>query len=265
MPPPALPLWAVDLAQQFGMQVPTWGFSGSPLVVGDRVYVQGNEAAALAAFDLFSGQAAWQVAGKPLAYASLMPTDDNQLIVGVSQDGYFARNAENGDLVWSFQPEYSGDFGVPSPVLFKGGVVFASENNGIQLIGRTKEAWEDRAKAIDDRLIPDSHTPVSVRDTLLVAYDGVHALDLKNGLVERWSVGGAKVTTYASLIASADRALATTEAGGQLLMEIATGKVLDERSLTDQRLTVLSHPAVCQDRLIVRVGQELRCYRFTSR
>ena len=66
-------------------------------------------------------------------------------------------------------------------------------------------------------------------------------------------------------IASENRALVTTEAGELLLFDIlgAEPTLLDWRKLsTSGKLTILSHPAVVEDKIVIRVQDEIHCYRF---
>ncbi|MCG8650391.1 MAG: PQQ-like beta-propeller repeat protein [Pirellulales bacterium] len=257
-------LWRVDLQKRFKVSLPTWGFSGSPLVLNDQVFVQVGKDSALAAIDLYSGETLWQVPGRAAAYSSLMPARGGKWIIGSDQVGYFARRAVDGSLVWSYEPEIEGDFGVPSPVIGKDHLIFTSENNGVQLIPIVAGRPQSGPAALVDSLIPDSHTPVAVQGRLLVAYDGLHALDLNNNLEELWSVAGDHIRGYASVIASGRHALVTTEDANLLLVRIdgSQGKLVDQRRLSNQNLAVLSHPAIAADRLLVRVGREVRCYRL---
>ncbi len=259
-----VPLWRIDLAQEFAASVPTWGFSASPLVVGDHLFVQVSGDASLVAIDMINGQTQWQVKGAEPAYASMMLDIDGKTILGVDQDGYFARSSKGGELLWSLEPEISGDFGVPSPVVFDAGVVFTGENNGVQLIGRQGDSLAKSRAALNDLLIPDSHTPVLVDETLLVAYDGLHGLDVTDDLAERWSIGESIITTYASIIASPNRVLVMTEEGVLALFEFDDhkAKLLDKQTIASSKSAVLSHPVVVGDRLLVRLGNVVRCFRL---
>ncbi len=259
-------LWKVDLASRFNAPVPTWGFSGSPLVIDETIYLQIAKESSLVAIDLFSGQTRWQVAGKTAAYASLMPMGDGKTIVGVDESGYFARRAGDGAPVWSYQPEISGDFGVPTPVPYAGGVIFTSENNGVQLIKTARGTLAERPTAINDLLIPDTHTPVLVGEQLLVAHEGLHSLDVSAGLREKWSIADSVITSYASVIASNNRAIVTTEEGQWLLFEFDDDsvKLLDQKTIASTNIAVLSHPAIVGDKLLLRTGKDVRCFQLAD-
>ena len=54
------PLWALDALKATGCQPLEWGQASSPLIVGDRVFVQGGDGGARVAVDKNDGQVAWQ-------------------------------------------------------------------------------------------------------------------------------------------------------------------------------------------------------------
>jgi outer membrane protein assembly factor BamB len=258
-------LWSADVRRRFEAPLPTWGFSASPLVIDGVILLPLGNESPLVALDLLSGETRWRVAAGASAYASLMPIGEN-MIAGVSEDGYFLRRRDDGSSVWSYESEFSGDFGVPSPVVGQHGAIFSGENNGVLWFKDLLKERADQASAVDERLIPDSHTPVVVGDQLLVAHDGLHSLNLREALSESWSIAGDMITGYASIIASADRALVTTEGGKLLLVDLGDnpGKLLDQQMMTEDRHSLLSHPAILGDRLLVRVKSEVRCYRLPS-
>jgi outer membrane protein assembly factor BamB len=264
-PSSGVPLWTLDFKQAFDAEIPTWGFSGSPLVIDSQILVQVASDPALIALDLFTGEIRWRVTGQPAAYSSLMPIHQGTEVIGVSEEGYFVRNAPDGRLLWSVAPEHSGDFGVPAPVLGAHGVIFTSENNGVQLFASKSKTLAKQVSSVNPLVTPDSHTPVLVGNQLLVAYDGVRGLNVDEGLTESWSVAEDSVRAYASIIASHDRALVTTEAGEWLLLGLdrsAKSRVLDQQTLSRDKVRVLSHPAVHRDLVFIRVGSEIRCYRL---
>ena len=258
-------LWSVELSEHLGGEELTWGFSGSPLIMNERVYVQVGESASLLVVDLYGGQIVDAFSGSPTVYSSLVPIQigEEMVVAGTDADGYFVRRITDGSIVWSHQPELSGDFGVPSPVVIPGGLVYVGENNGVQLFHRTSNGFTAKPIAINDSLIPDSHTPVAIGDKLLVAFDGFHCLSIDHELRKEWSVAESLITGYASIIASPSRALVTTEGGELLLFDTRDkGKLIDQTKLSKEKAKLLSHPAIVSDQLLIRVGSELRCYKL---
>ena len=252
-------LWSVDLPRTYGLPMTDWGFCGSPLVDNQTVYLQVAESPSLVALDLFDGKLRWTMDEQPAAYSSLVLSDDGQSLFGVSVNGYFECDVQDGRLRWSANREISGDFGVPAPVLVDGGVAFIGENNGVLY----KPTKSDRLKVVDDILLPDSHTPVAVGNDLLIAFDGIHRVRLPDGK-RIWSSPTSIAEGYASLIASPERAMVIDQQGEVFLVDLETGALLDQASLSLQETRVLSHPAIAEGRMWVRVGKEIRCYSMSG-
>ena len=76
-------LWRVNVKDQGGVE-PRWGFASSPLVVGDRVFVQAGGSARTIAYDKTSGEVVWK-SGDGLAgyaaFATYQAAEQTQLIV----------------------------------------------------------------------------------------------------------------------------------------------------------------------------------------
>src|SRR5579884_3557701 len=64
-------LWQVDVLKKFGVAVPRFGVTCSPLVVGDRVLAAvGGKGSAVVAFDAANGEVAWKALDGPISTAS---------------------------------------------------------------------------------------------------------------------------------------------------------------------------------------------------
>lgn len=249
-----LTIWRRSLATDFDLQITEWGFCASPLIVGDLVIVPVGEEPCVVAVDLYNGQTRWRVDGAAAGYASPVKSQNGKTFFGVDVDGYHERRIDDGTLVWSRRRQYDGDFGVPSPALFgRDEVIFLGENNGL-LVRRG-----DGLQTLDDALIADTHTPVVIDGDVIVAHDGVHRIDGKNGS-RKWSVAGDVVTGYASIICDRNHTLVTTDRAECLLLDNVDGTIKHRANLTDQAMRTLSHPAIVGERFYVVVGNELRCY-----
>ncbi|MEO1523918.1 MAG: PhnD/SsuA/transferrin family substrate-binding protein [Planctomycetota bacterium] len=258
--------WQVDLAKKLGESLPTWGFCCSPLLIENTLYLQLGAKQTLVAVDSKSGSIDWSAIGRPSAYSSLMPMkfQGKDLLVGIDRIGYFIRSASDGKYLWLAKRKYSGDFGVPAPVIQGTTILFTGENNGLELFDLASIASEtptEGPQVANDALLPDSHTPVIAGDQVLVAHEGLHALDLE-GLEARWSIAEDKIHSYAAIIASSNRALVATENNELLLVDTKQGELLDSIVLAEGVGPLLSHPAIANNHLLIRVGQEIRCYQL---
>lgn len=246
-------LWQRRLTDTFGVPAPTWGFSATPLIIGEQIVAPVADQPTVVSLDLYTGRLRWRASGPPATYASPVAAGDGATFYGVDAVGYHRRRIDDGTLVWSAERPIEGDFGVPSPVVLDGGVVFVGENNGLMGLR------DGRLRELDDELIPDAHTPVPIDDHVIVAHDGLHRIDSVTG-EKVWSTADDWVTGYASVIASPDRALVVTEDAVAGLFDVGDGRELGRVSLSEQSTRLLSHPAISGGRLYIVVGREMRCY-----
>jgi outer membrane protein assembly factor BamB len=253
-------LWTLDLAKQYSLPIPTWGFCGTPLVHEQTIYLQVAVNPTLIAVDLFDGSIQWEVDGNEAAYSSLVLSTDGKSLFGVDSEGYFERRLKDGSIQWSAKRPYSGDFGVPAPIVLNRGVAFIGENNGLAF--RSNDS--DELVPIDEDLLPDSHTPVGLGSDVLIAFEGLHRVSTE-GKNRVWSASPELAEGYVALIASDERLIAFDQAGKIVLADCQTGKILDQAKLAEEKLRTLSHPAIVGTTLWIRAGRELRSYEMSSR
>ena len=254
-------LWTKNLVRDLGGTMPEWGYAASPLLIGETLIVQpGGPETSLVGLDCYSGDLLWQAAGKEAAYASLIPNSltNPAFIAGLDVEGVCGWDLK-GKLLWKLKPDVDGDFGVPSPVLTKQGLVASSENNGTRLY-----PWEakqqhptETAIAHQPKANPNSHTPIVVGDHLIVAGRRLECYDLENDLQLLWSVFDRDLKGYVSLLATEQRILACTQNGTLLLLSPQSGEILGRLSLTDRPVRLLAHPAIVGNQLYVRVHDRL--------
>ena len=98
-------VWEVDFPVTFESQVPRWGFSVSPLILGDMVYVEtgGGEGEFFACFDKRTGERKWLgLDGQPSYLTPLIVTLDGvtQFVI-VRFNGEVISLDESGKQLWS--------------------------------------------------------------------------------------------------------------------------------------------------------------------
>src|SRR5262249_48716772 len=111
--------WSRDLAADAGTKTPLWGFSSSPLVVGNRVVVfaGGDSDRTLLAYDTDSGEPGWSAAAGKVSYSSaqLAPVGGATQLLFVSDQGLSAFDPSSGALLWESRPP-AGNPGLPRAV-----------------------------------------------------------------------------------------------------------------------------------------------------
>jgi outer membrane protein assembly factor BamB len=260
-----LNIWKKDLVKEYDAPLPTWGFSGTPLVVDDALIVQaGSRAANLVAFDLETGKERWRSGNQKIAYSSFVHCSPHGIsqVVGYDEKSIGGWDLETGKRLWTITPENSGDFNVPTPMIRDDEMWLISENNGLRRYRFIDGVAQPKPDAIQPDLLPDSHTPILIGTRIYVAYDGLHALDASS-LETLWSSDAEHLMGYASLLGDEERLLMLTQSGSLTLFDVKDSKPqqLGTVSLgTD--IDFQSHPAICENRFYVRVGKSLACFEF---
>ena len=100
-------LWSVNVVSQFGGVTPYWGYSESPLIVGDRIILNaGGRRASIVAINKANGQTIWQQHSDEAGYSSpmLLRTGSLQQVVFFTGQRGLAVDPRDGRLLWTLQP-----------------------------------------------------------------------------------------------------------------------------------------------------------------
>ena len=257
-----VPLWRVSLISRFGVDLPTWGFCGTPVVAADRVITPLSDRTPIAAVDLFSGATVWTADDGAAAYASpIIDPHNGESVYLVDAAGPVARRISDGGVRWRYTLPIKGDFGVPTAVPVGDRIFFIGENNGLIVCDAASRATNaDLWRVVDDTLLPDSHTPTPVGDDVVVAFEGVHRVAADGRRL--WSAAEDAVNGYAATISDASVVWVWTEDALMLSIDAATGRELDRWVGDPRRVRTLSHPAIAAGWLYIVIDQELRAYQL---
>jgi outer membrane protein assembly factor BamB len=125
-------IWRTDLTQEFRGSIPEWGYSESPLVVGDRIIVSaGASNASIVALDKMTGAVLWRSPGDRAAYASPVVAR----VGSVTQAVFFSDrrtlgvDVRDGRVLWSYPRVSNGTANIATPVV-TGNRVFVSSDYG---------------------------------------------------------------------------------------------------------------------------------------
>ena len=122
----------MNVVQQFGGSTPYWGYSESPLIVGDRIVINaGGRRSALVAVNKATGAALWQQPGDEAGYSSpmLLRTGSLQQVVFFTAERGLAVDPRDGRLLWSYDRAANGTANIATPIV-RGNRVFLSSDYG---------------------------------------------------------------------------------------------------------------------------------------
>jgi outer membrane protein assembly factor BamB len=125
-------IWTVNLVQKFGGNNPYWGYSESPLIVGDRILVNaGGSRASIVAISKADGSTLWQQHNDGAGYSSpmLMRTGSLNQVIFFTDSRALAVDPRDGRLLWSYNKANNGTANVATPIV-KGTRVFVSSDYG---------------------------------------------------------------------------------------------------------------------------------------
>lgn len=133
----------------FKENTPEWGYSGSPLIIGEKLIV--NVGTAGAAFDKASGKLLWSTGKLLSGYSTHVPFNvgSEQYLAVFGAKGAHAVALNDGKLQWSYSFETSYDVNAADPII-SGNKVFISSgyNRGAALFefagNKTTKIWENK-------------------------------------------------------------------------------------------------------------------------
>jgi len=125
-------IWSLNLVKSFGGVNPSWGYSESPLIVGDRLLVNaGGNRSSIVAVNKADGQTLWQQHNDEAGYSSpmLLRTGSLPQVVFFTGSRVLAVDPRDGRLLWSYAKASNNTANVATPIV-RGTKVFVSSDYG---------------------------------------------------------------------------------------------------------------------------------------
>ena len=146
------PVWSKDLVKDFGGEMPTWGYSGSPLLMGDKLIVEaGGKGSSVIALNKNTGQLLWKAGddiagyGSPIAFEPVAGTG----VAFFNGVGLVIRHQSDGTEIARYPWKTQYNVNAATPVVFGNQVFIASGyGRGCTLLnfGRAglSKVWESK-------------------------------------------------------------------------------------------------------------------------
>lgn len=118
-------IWERQLNRKLGFALPTWHFSGSPLVLGDRLIL--NVGSACVAFNKRTGELIWENGKDMCGYSTPVPAkvDGHECVVFCGADSIMGVRIVDGKLLWRY-PFFNKHKATTADVIVDNDEVFAS-------------------------------------------------------------------------------------------------------------------------------------------
>lgn len=258
--------WTRQIADDAKTTVPMWGYSGSPLIVGDLVivYASGGEKG-LAAYHATNGEPAWTAPTGALGYSSpqLISIDGENQVLSFDDGGVIAVDPASGTVRWRHDAPSHGWRAVQPHLFGDRQVLFGSEDLGLVLVDLTKAAqtWTAAQRWTTKNLKP-AYNDFVVLDDSIYGFDGgiFSCVDAKTG-ERRWK-GGHYGHGQVLLLADQRLLLVLSETGEVVLLAANPQRLEELGKFQALEGKTWNNPAVAHGRLYVRNDQEMACYEL---
>jgi outer membrane protein assembly factor BamB len=122
-------LWKHDAVAEFGAKVPEWGFAGSPVIDGDRlfVHVAAEKNGCMMAFDRQTGKELWRSLPDPAGYCTpvVIEAKSGKQLVFWTPENIHGLDPATGRSLWKVP--YKVTYGVSiAPPIFRDDIVFVT-------------------------------------------------------------------------------------------------------------------------------------------
>jgi outer membrane protein assembly factor BamB len=256
-------VWSRNPATDTGTELPDWGFSSSPLVVGDVVMVAAS--GKLAAYDLATGAPRWvgpTPSGSGYSSPHLLTIDGVPQVLLLSGAGATSVTPADGKLLWEHpwkgvpivQPAVTADGDVLISVDDRGGVRRLAVAHGPG--GWTvKERWTSIGLKpyFNDFVVHEGHA---------FGFDGSYlaCMDVEDGK-RKWK-GGRYGRGQLVLLPDQDLLLVLSEQGELALVRATTDQFTELARIPAIEGKTWNHPVLAGDILLVRNSEEMAAFRL---
>jgi outer membrane protein assembly factor BamB len=265
-------VWHLNLATDLGGGVPGWGYSESPLVLGDWLIVTpGGKNGTLAALDKKTGKPVWRSTGmtEGAQYSSPVVAElaGVRQIVQMANKNVFGVRADTGALLWTYAKANNGTANVCTPVPWKDHV-FASSDYGVGggLVQIAADGAGCKAEEVYfEKRMANHHGGIVRVDDHLYGFGngGLICMDFLTGKIA-WSN---RSVNKGSLV-FADGMLYCLGEGYQVALVEANPKEYKEHGrfkIDNLGRPSWAHPVVAGGRLFIRNQQRLAAYDIKAR
>jgi len=254
-------IWSRNVANETNTKIPFWGFSSSPLVVGDIVIVAA--AGQLVAHETANGNRRWVGPAAGGSYSSPhLVTINGVAQVLMTSDGRLTSVAlADGKQLW--QHEWNANSIVQPALTADGNVLITSQEAGIRRISLTNNAgaWSVAERWTSNGLKPYFNDFV-VHKGHAFGFDGriLSCVDLNDGQ-RKWK-GGRYGNGQLVLLPDQDLLLVLSEEGELALVQAKNDQFTELAKFPAIQGKTWNHPVLVGDLLLVRNAEEMAAFRL---
>lgn len=260
-------IWSRNAAADTKQKTPGWGFSGSPLVVGDVLIVAASSA--IAGYDLATGNPRWFGPTGSAGYSSphLLTIGGVEQVVFTTGKAAVSVAPADGQVLW--QHNYPSDSIVQPAITADGDVLLGSGSGMATAVGVLRIAvqngpsgWTSKEVWLSDGLNPYFNDFVVHKDHAY-GFDSnvITCIDLKNGQL-KWE-GGRYGHGQMVVLADQDLLVVISEEGEVALVKATPDQFTEVSRFKAIEGKTWNHPVLVGDTLLVRNSEEMAAYRVS--
>ena len=255
-------LWSHDFVEEFDSNIPTWGFSSSPLVEGNLIIAEagGKNGKAIVAFDKISGDVVWTTHTDEVGYSSPIPVDFGGVrqIIFLTSRTLLSVAPEDGQIYWKYSwPE---GINIATPIFIPDDKIFisASYDKGAVLLRMTADGDRIGIEEVWKSRVMKNHFNSSVlQGDYLYGFDNaiLTCIEVDTG-VEQWRQRG---FGKGSLLLAEGYLIILGEGGKLALAEATPGEYREKThfQLFDDKCWTV--PTLAGRKLYLRTQKEMVC------
>jgi outer membrane protein assembly factor BamB len=261
-------VWGCDLLQKFGGKPPEYGYSASPVVMGNMLVVvagagKGNS---LVAFDKANGNVLWTALDDKIGYSTPceVTIDGVRQIIVLMGEAIVGISPADGKEYWRQEWKTELDANVATPIVSKNQLFISTGySTGCAVFSLSAKGGKPSAKKLWANKEMKNYFSTSVLlDGFLYGFNNnkLTCLDFRTGKT-RWKTGGfnrgSLLAADGKLIIYGDQGiLALAEISPDAYKDLAKFKFCDERTWTV--------PTLSGGRLFLRNEKELACLKVAK-
>ena len=268
-------IWSKNLVTDLGGQLQDWGYTESPLVVGDIVIcTPGGPQGTLAGLDKSSGAVRWRTSGltDKAQYSSpiLIQHDGQPQVVQLVMNRFFGVSPKDGSVLW--KKDFPGRVAVIPTPIYEDGIVYVTAGYGVGCEAVRLGTNNSIAPLYSNKVMKNHHGGVICVDGYLYGHSdgaGWVCQELKTGK-EIWShkgFGKGSVTYADGKLFCLDERngdVALVEASTQGWKELSRFKLAPLSSKRSPQGGIWPHPVVVNGRLYLRDQELIHCFNVKS-
>jgi outer membrane protein assembly factor BamB len=269
--------WQVNIPEKYEANMPLYGYSESPIVDGDKIFVSAYGAkASVVALNKNTGAEVWaapafnnrRMSAGDAGYASPIIIDNNgfRQLVSFSSASLYGMDTKNGKLLWTVPVSNSRENNCTDPIYVGDGHIFASSGYGrgsllVKLELNDKGEFAPR-KIYDVNLMDNQHGGVIMHDGHIYGSGheskGWFCINAMTGK-QVWNAPGKGSVTFADgmlYLYGEDGTVSLARATPQGFNTVSTFNVPE----SETKSFFWAHPVVSNGVLYIRYADQLHAY-----